>query len=1232
MRTQAPTPNPPADTVRRLWLRRLTWSVAALLAVWLLAWLLMPPLLKWQLQKQASALLGRTVTVEKVDFRPWTLELTLEGLRVADAAGTGEQFSVGRVYANAELQSLLRLAPVVDAIQVERPRLYVRHLGEGRYDLDDVLARLSQPSEEDASSSAHFALFNIHLSGGEVDFVDDRVNRVHQLRALSFDLPFLSNLDSRREVVTQPRLAFVLNGSAFDSQAASTPFAQNRETEASIRIPALDLQPYLAYWPAQWPLRPEAGVLDLALKLQFEWQQAPRVSVSGAVGLSDFRMHEVAADGTVRDGLSFERLEVQAQAVQIFQRRADLRSIQLVAPRLSLSRDAAGQTNIQRLAERFGALVPTPPGPAAPGAQVGQAPAPRSDEAAWQVAVERVALERGELLWSDAAVQPSAQLALGELQVGMTGLSWPMQAPVPFEASALLGQTPLSLSGSATDVAASATLALGEFPLRALAPYLAQVLKPGLDGRVQGDAALEWKAAQGTAPMSLLLRAPQVDFNALRLGTPKQPLASLERLHIENLALDLVQRTVAIEKTVLTRPIIPLERDAEGQWMAQRWMVPSQAQPRPAATPASESLSEPWKLLLSDLQIEAGAVTWKDALPARPVHLVFSALKLRLQNLRPLDGQQVAMPVSLALRLGAGQASQADPGRLDFTGSLRLPSPVPSGKESLLVRGKLQAESLPVHALEPYFGDQLNMELLRADASYKGMLEVGLPPQGLALKLEGDLALDEFRANTRSPSEDLLAWKSLGLRGLRVGLQPGAATQVQVAETVLSDYFARIIVDETGRINLQGLVKSEPATGTGTVAASSTAADPTAGPPADIRFGPVSLVNGRVYFSDRFIRPNYSANLSELTGALSAFSNASTPTGGTPQLADLRLRGRAEGTASLEIVGKLNPLAQPLALDIKGEVRDLELPPLSPYSVKYAGYGMERGKLSVDVSYRIEPNGQLTASNQIILNQLRFGERVAGSEAPNLPVKLAVALLADRNGVIDINLPVSGSINDPQFRLGPVIFRLIFNLIGKALTAPFSLLASALGGGGDELSQVAFAPGRAQLDDEAKKRLDLVAKALGDRPALQLTVVGHSDLEAERSAYQRARLDERVLAEKRRLQVRAGQAVSATLAVSPAEYPALLKAVYSRADVPKPRNFVGIAKDIPQAEMESLLLASVPVEEDAMRELAVARAVAVKDYMAQRELPEARMFLGAPQLKAAGGSWKPQAALELAPR
>jgi hypothetical protein len=391
--------------------------------------------------------------------------------------------------------------------------------------------------------------------------------------------------------------------------------------------------------------------------------------------------------------------------------------------------------------------------------------------------------------------------------------------------------------------------------------------------------------------------------------------------------------------------------------------------------------------------------------------------------------------------------------------------------------------------------------------------------------------------------------------------------------------------------------------------------------------GPIAVVGGRVNYNDRFVKPNYSANLSELTGRLAAFSTEPPVPGQPPELAELTLQGRVEGTASLEISGKVNPLARPLALDVKAKVRDLELPPLSPYAIKYSGYGIERGKMSVDLAYVVQPSGELTASNKIVLNQLAFGEKVDGATA-SLPVKLAVALLADRNGVIDLDLPVSGSVNDPQFSLGGVIWKGISNLIVKAVTAPFALLASA-GGGGGELSRVEFAPGVATLDASARESLDKVAKALADRPSLTLTVVGESRLDRERDAWKKERLAQFVRAEKRRQAIAAGSATQSDVSVSEAEYPVLLKEVYRRADIVKPKNVVGLAKDLPPAEMEALLLASITIADDAMQQLAVRRGVAVRDYLAARSIPAERLFLGAPRTASDDTAWTPHADLKL---
>lgn len=1298
---------------KKKWLRRAAWAAGAVAVLWGVGWLAVPPVAKSLLEKKGSEALGRTLSVGRVDFKPWTLELTLEDVAIAKADGSAPQLIIKRIYLDAELQSLVRLAPVVDAVTVDEPHLWLAHRGDGHYDVDDLLARFSQPSDKPAGDPPGFALYNLALHGGAVDFADATVGKTHEVRALQFTLPFLSNLASQRDIRVEPRLAFTLNGSRFDSAAEGTPFAQTRRGEAQLQLAGFDLAPYLGYLPASLPVRLQSAVLDARLQLAFEQTPTPQVRLSGELAARQVRV----ADAASQELLAFDALTVALADVRPLAQRVALSAVTLERPRLLAHRSADGRINLALGAAPAASGKTPAPTPAVAAASTpalasssAKSPTPSSPAPAWQVEVAKLAVRDGAVAWRDDGTAPSARLDLSQLAIEASDLHWPATKPAPFSGSAVLGlpaaaespkavpatpqkggkggkapSTPapapamapakLAFSGSATDRAASVKGNLGAFSLRYAAPYAAQYLVPVLDGVLEADWALDWQApATPGQDMGLVLQLPRLVLTQLALGEGKAAPAALANLQLADARLDLAQHSLAIGKLALQQPRARVERTPDGRWMYESWLrqamqeakaspgTPPQAAPAAGTSGGKADLkadaqtAQAWKLTLGELQVDGGAVSYLDRAAPRPVAAEFTALTLQASRLALGDSR--ASPLTVSARIAAGPG---EPGRLDYRGTIAL-APVAA-------QGQLQVVRLPVQAFEPYFGDSLNLELVRADASFKGAVRYAQAAGGMNLKVSGDAAVEDLRANSLaatpgpdSKGEDLLNWKALSLRGLDLALEPGKPLNLEVKETALSDFFARLIIFENGRINLQDVVKqagaapaqlapaAQPASATQPAqqpvpAAAVATAEPT-GPAPVVRFGPVSLINGRVNFSDRFVKPNYSAALSELTGRLSAFSSLAGPAGAPPEMADLELRGRAEGTASLEITGKLNPLAKPLALDIRGKVRDLELPPLSPYSVKYAGHGIERGKLSVDVAYRVQPDGQLTAANKLVLNQLTFGEPVPG--APNsLPVKLAVALLADRHGVIDLDLPISGSLNDPQFSLGPVIFKIIGNLIVKAVTSPFALLASAFGGGGDELSQVAFAPGSSALRGEARQGLDKVAQALAERPGLKLTITGEASLEAEREAYRRAQLRQQLRAEKRRASVLAGNAQAATASaqqdagaeagggpaeVAEGEYAALLKEVYKRADIPKPRNLIGLAKDLPMAEMEALLLASIPVDEDIVRALAVRRGVVVRDYLATRNIPTDRLFLGAaktPDAKS-GAAWQPRADLSLA--
>jgi hypothetical protein len=566
-------------------------------------------------------------------------------------------------------------------------------------------------------------------------------------------------------------------------------------------------------------------------------------------------------------------------------------------------------------------------------------------------------------------------------------------------------------------------------------------------------------------------------------------------------------------------------------------------------------------------------------------------------------------------------------------------------------QGTLQVQRWPLHRFEPHLahlGVLLPVRLASAELGLDSRADLRLGPQGLEAAGEAAVRVADVRvlAASERPSavsatpEELATWNLLQVQGLRWQVVPGRQPRVDVDLVRLSDFFARLQVTEAGRLNLQDVTapRSGAAAAAGTPAAAPSAVAPAptppvlAAPPApgnrwpvDLSVERTELVNGRVDFIDRFIRPNYAADLTELNGSLGRFESGST------SMAPVELRGRAARTALLEIRGAVNPTASPLMLDLSARATDLELAPLSPYGGKYVGYAIERGKLTVDLSYRVEADGRLEGRNQIILNQLTFGERIDSPQATSLPVRLALALLADRHGVIDVNLPISGSINDPQFSVMGLVFRMIGNLLVKVVTAPFAWLA---GGDTRDLSQIGFEPGAARLLPEAQQTLDPLFKALSDRPRLRMTITGVADPQREAPALRAAGLTEKLLAQMRREAARAGDAPAAAPALPPPgsqAYEALLRRLY--ADTPlanKPRNALGQPSALPVAQMEALLLEAVPVNEASARELALQRALAVRDALIGRGLAAERLFLAAPLVGAAvDGEPKPQARMTI---
>lgn len=653
------------------------------------------------------------------------------------------------------------------------------------------------------------------------------------------------------------------------------------------------------------------------------------------------------------------------------------------------------------------------------------------------------------------------------------------------------------------------------------------------------------------------------------------PLLALKRLDLTLRSADLLARRFVIDRVTLDSPEAYVRRDRQGEvnWLA---LVSTQT---PSVKKQTPSVS--WSV--GEMKIDRGVVHWRDQMNPRPVNIDLAGIDLALANL-----SSSAESAKLQLQF---KAKQAD---VKLSGSVR-PSPFDADLT-------LTTKALDLVPLQSYFTTPWQVTLSSAQLNFDGGLRLSQTASAtLSGGLTGQATISNFVAADAKGTTDFLKWGSLYLGAIDFRLNPPSASDasnsLSIGEVALTDFFARAVLGADGKLNLAQLIR--PAT-TGTTAQTESKTR------MPLKIDRLTLQNGSVNFTDNFVQPHYSANLRQIGGRVSGLSSAAG------SVADLELHGSYNRLAPLTIKGKINPLAEKTVLDVQAEIKGLELNTLSPYAGKYAGYAIEKGKLSLLAKYRIE-NNKLEAENRLFLDQLTFGEPVASPAATKLPVLLAIALLKNRRGEIDIDLPIAGSLDDPQLSVGGLIAEVIGNLFVKTLSAPFTLLGSLFNGGAD-LSRIEFDNGSDVLTPQAQQHLDRLAKALNERPALRLEITGRAHAEQDRQGLQHAMIERKLRTIKRDDLAKQGAASPTSHALSmieirAEEYPALLERAYRAESFPKPRNLLGLVKTLPVEEMEKLMLSNTVIDEDDLRALANRRARAVHDYLLAHGVPDERLFM-----------------------
>ena len=592
-------------------------------------------------------------------------------------------------------------------------------------------------------------------------------------------------------------------------------------------------------------------------------------------------------------------------------------------------------------------------------------------------------------------------------------------------------------------------------------PVVLQSGTIGLGGRYDLTAA--------TTPLSGRITLDTLDVAQLAMAAigRTQPDVIVGRLNLRGASVDLGAQRVDLGRIEVRDTQVRAWLDASGLSLDALSGPPAAAPP-----PAPASPEPPWTLMLPVLTVEQARLDFEDRRLALPARITVAPISLTARGWSTQPESKVDFESTLGIN---GKA------RLEASGTLE--------PATLETRAKLALAGLLLTDFEPYYADVVRLNLRGGTVDARGTLVYASPGGDTepALSFKGDGTVRNLIARDRLVKRTFLRWRTLQFNDIDYA---GAARRLSIRSVDADAPFIDLVINADGTTNIGDVLASggdsaeaearAKAAARTRAAASGHLADQ--GPVDDLRvdIGRVNLKGGSANFKDFTVRPDFAIGLQTLNGSITGLSSAQA------SRAKVDIDAAVDKYAPVKITGEVNYLAAEAYTNLAANFRNIELTTFNPYSGKFMGYQIEKGKLSIDTTYLVEDR-KLRAQHKILISQLKLGEKVKSPDATKLPVKLAVALLKDRNGDITLDLPVSGTIDDPQFKIGPIIWKMFVNLLVKIVTAPFTLIAS-LFGGGPEVQFVEFAPGRSALEPALVERLTSVRKALVERPGLELEI------------------------------------------------------------------------------------------------------------------------------------------------
>jgi hypothetical protein len=605
-----------------------------------------------------------------------------------------------------------------------------------------------------------------------------------------------------------------------------------------------------------------------------------------------------------------------------------------------------------------------------------------------------------------------------------------------------------------------------------------------------GALDMRWNASGeiGNGPVKANVNDLAVTLNQIALSEAGKRISlfNLDKLAIEGGGIDIANRAISIKTIKALGGSTRIVRGQNGRIRLIEFLAPADRgaiKRKVVETRARAQVEEhPWSFRLSDFELDGFKVALKDRTFAPDIAYDVDDIRVSLKNIT--NDKKTPIDFDAAIRVGQG-------------GSVLTSGQVSQTADRVDARVKITNINLgPLH---PAVTRSTRLSLKTGSISASSHVTYRAEKSGPRLSMDGSMHLNRLLLNESDTGERFLSWKAMSASGIKFRLSP---RRLRIGEIKLVEPASKIVIFKDRSINLGKVIKASDAAGKEAKPLSKKSVPEN--PRGDGKLFPVSIErvrvdNGTVDYADLSLVLPFATHVTDFKGGISDISS------NTEKLASLEFNGKVDEYGYSRVNGRLSPFSPKKFTDITVLFRNVRLQPFSPYSATFAGRKISSGTLDMNLEYKIK-NSELLGENNIVLKEFTLGERVNSPNAIHLPLDLAIALLTDAEGKIDVAVPVRGNVDNPKFSYGRVIWKAFVNLITKIATAPFRALGNLFGGKGEQLAAIGFDPGSAHLLPPEMEKIKKISEALKKRPQLKLVVAGRFDPQSDGKALRTARV------------------------------------------------------------------------------------------------------------------------------